>query len=660
MNDRPRDPVVPRWLELGFYGLVAVVGVAPALVQRGHVVGDGVDLYGTLWFYWWIQDCLVHLADPGFTDLFFHPLGKDIFAHTGNNFVDAALSVPFQWIFRFPLYQPIFVAVILVGNALAFRPLAARFGGAPGDTRWWRRALGGGNATAAAFLATGLWQACSFTLFEVTAGRPTQAFLWFLPLALDRFLALEGPDGTRSDAVLAGVFTAMQALTYWFMGHFQVMLFVWLAPWALLRSGAKLRLLGHYAITTAAAALVVAPFVVAMLLKIGSDAVPGLASADGLFAQPEALLNNVATQLHGYWMMERWGAPMLGYGTWIAAMVLVLLAGRDRGRWLLAVPLLLIIAVGPAWPRPDGSTMAWYPYLLAYNTVPFLDRLWFPYRLVVMVFLVISASVAAASVPYMRRLGRSRKPILARLGPLALALVILGFNLWEQQRQLCWPFVTRDVSPPEAYRWIGDQGGGLVHLPFGINQPSIVWQTVHHQPIFGGMGENARILWPEGFEDKLKNPLVRFLRRATRDPEGAKVPVSDQGRMQLRNDGFRWVVLHRNLVESENRDRLPPGEDAKLPGRVYLDQEAFLLLPFQAMDRITEVLGPPVAVDGPLVVWDLVGGAEPPGALEADSARLAERSWESEAPPSYESLLKSQGRLPGKDWTERSHQPGGR
>ena len=652
----PRDPTIPRWLELGFYAAVAVVGVAPALIRGQHVVGDGVDLYGTLWFYWWIQDCIVHLNDPGFTDLFFHPLGKDIFAHTGNNFVDAALSAPFQWIFRFPRYQPVFVAVIMLGNALAFRPLAARLAGADSTAPWWRQALGGGQATVAAFIATGLWQACSFTLFEITAGRPTQAFLWFLPLALDRLLALEGAEPRHRDAIAAGVFTALQALVYWFMGYFQLLVWAWLGAWALLRSPHRRRLLARYATAAGACLLLVSPFALAMALEASSGAVPGLIGGQGLFAPPEVLHNNVSTQLHGYWMMERFGAPMLGHTAWLAAIALVAWRAPQRLRWLGAVVLVLVVGVGPALPTASGDGIAWYPYLLLYNTVPFLDRLWFPYRVVVMVFLVLSAATGAALAPILRDLAGSSRRWVAAWGPLLLASLLLGSNLSGQHRQLCWPFITRDVQPSAIFPWIGQQGGGLIHMPFGINQPAIIWQTIHGQPIFGGMGENARLLWPEGMDQRVRLDAIRFLSRATRDPQRATRPTSAQGLNKLRGEGFRWVVLHRDLVESHNRDRLPNGRTSR--GKATLTVQQLQQLPFEVTAAYTELLGAPVAMDGPLVVWDLEGSAQPPDALTPTPDRLAERRWELEGPPEYELLLQSQGRLPGQDWSKRNHAPG--
>ena len=104
-----------RHVEWVVFLAIGLLAVGPAL-KSGHVVGDGVDMYGTLWFYWWIQDCILELENPSFTTLFFYPLGKDIFAHTGNNFVDAVASVPFQWLFGNPGYQRWFV--LAVPNAL--------------------------------------------------------------------------------------------------------------------------------------------------------------------------------------------------------------------------------------------------------------------------------------------------------------------------------------------------------------------------------------------------------------------------------------------------------------------------------------------------------------------------------------------------------------
>ena len=103
---------------------LSIFMVAPALVVKNSLIGEGVDLYGTIWFYDWIYESIQMGRNPSHTDMFFYPYGKDIFGHTGNNFLDAVLAIPFMAVFGFPLYQPIFYACILLVNALAFRKLA--------------------------------------------------------------------------------------------------------------------------------------------------------------------------------------------------------------------------------------------------------------------------------------------------------------------------------------------------------------------------------------------------------------------------------------------------------------------------------------------------------------------------------------------------------
>ena len=204
--------------ECAFYLLLALVAVSKAL-RPGHVVGDGVDMYGSIWFFWYAAESLESLTSPSWTPLFFFPLGKDIFAHTGNNLLDAYLATPFQWVFGFTGWSRWWVVAVLVGNALSFRVLA-------------KHLFSSSNAV---FAATVAWQLNPYVLFEMTCGRYTQAFLWFLPLALYGFLKMQ-EDSRWRWPILAGVMTGLQAWTYWFMGFFMGLAFLWLGLHGLKRA----------------------------------------------------------------------------------------------------------------------------------------------------------------------------------------------------------------------------------------------------------------------------------------------------------------------------------------------------------------------------------------------------------------------------------------
>lgn len=629
-------PSPPRWLELSSYALVALIAVLPTLLTPGHVVGDGVDLYGTFWFYWWIERCVAHLDNPGFTTLMFHPLGKDIFAHTGNNFVDALVAVPFQALLGFPRYQPWFVAFVLLGNALSFRPLA-------------RAVL---KSPFAAWGATLLWQLCPFTLFEVMTGRLTQAFLWFFPLAVLFFLRIgghpESPAAPRwRDAALAGLFTGLSGWTYWFEGYYLAGIFVVLGLGALWRSGDRRRLIAGYVLAGLCCLAVVGPAGLAMAGKAASGAVPGLAEDQPfqwsmLTQGPRALANNVATELHSYSLLEQWGQPMFAYAVWGGGALAFLLFGRDRRRWLLIALGGLAFAIGPVWEGSDGSHRVLPHYMAAYYLLPFFDRLWFPYRIILVTFLGVTLGIGTVMD---RLLGwsatRRIAPKLATALPFCVALVPAVVTAVEQSPNLSYPLLHRDLTPPAIYGWLHQAEGGLIELPIGMNRASIAWQPVHGQPVWGGMGENAPVLWPDGMRARFKNNFIRFLQDVTRDPFGAQ----DRGFRpadleKLRGEGFRWVVLDRSLAEALLSMRLPA--DRVAAGGAEDTTAA-------AVGVMMEWLGEPLLVEGPLVVWDVGAPGLPvpavPEPLQASPERLRLHDWSRDDTPAYETRLTELGRM---------------
>ena len=243
----PLGGVLRNRLELLLFLAIALVGIAPTLAQPLAMVGDGVDAFGTWWFFDWIRVCIERGTDPSFTTSFFWPHGKDNFAHTGNNFVDAVLSVPLQWLLG-ARYQPVWIVVVLLGNALTFRPLA-------------RLLLQDEERT---FAATLLWLCNPYVIFEITAGRPTQAFLWFVP-TVPYFLIRVAREGGWRHVACLGAAAALVAWTYWYQAIFTAFLLV---PVALseLRRSAEPRATGVRWGASLALAAVLAVFFIIILL----------------------------------------------------------------------------------------------------------------------------------------------------------------------------------------------------------------------------------------------------------------------------------------------------------------------------------------------------------------------------------------------------------
>ncbi|MEC7241850.1 MAG: hypothetical protein VXW32_11510 [Myxococcota bacterium] len=606
--------------EWAFYLLLALVAVSKAL-RPGHVVGDGVDMYGSIWFFWYAAESLESLSNPSWTSLFFYPLGKDIFAHTGNNLLDAYLAAPFQWLFGFTGWTRWWVMLVLVGNALTFRVLAKHLFDSPN----------------AVFATTVAWQLNPYVLFELTCGRYTQALLWFVPIALYAFLKMQGDPRWRWP-VLAGVMTGLQAWTYWFMGFFMGLAFVWLFLWGLRRSERRLGFVLRSAAAAAAAIAVVLPGILAMLRAASDNAVPGLAdgAVKDLFSLPPGLDNNVGQALHGYDFFGYLGPPMLTYWTWGIPVLIWLALGPGRARWLPVLTLVLLFSLGPSANLPWGDTQQVMPhYMAAYHYVPFFDRLWFPYRM-----LSVAMVVAALAFGFLVVQVERRFPSWKARVPVGV-VVFAALTGLEQSRFGIFPLVSRDLSTPEVFDWIGSQEGegaqAIITVPFGPGQPNIVWQARHERPLFGGMGENASLLWPEGFRRRTRNSFYQALMRSIRDPE---VPIPERPyvpvqRTMMEREGFRWVILDRSLLAQEFVKKLGR------PQQADIDQHTQLVV-----ENLSSIVGHPVvAAEDRWVVWDLTGEADTPVGLEPTAERLRRVTWPEVDAPLYDQKLSAAGRV---------------
>ena len=181
------------------YVVLALLVIGRPLISPNIVTGVGVDLPGTLWMHGWVKLSTLAGEFPVSSNLLFYPEGKNFFNATGANFVDAWLSIPFQWIWGVPDYLDWFEVAVLVGNALCFEALARELSGGRLVVAW---------ACALAF------EANPFVLVELSQGRPTQAMVWFLLLAVRSLVRL--PTGSWRDAVLFALYATLQGLTYWF------------------------------------------------------------------------------------------------------------------------------------------------------------------------------------------------------------------------------------------------------------------------------------------------------------------------------------------------------------------------------------------------------------------------------------------------------------
>ncbi len=519
--------------------LVAYLALALALcwtawVTPGALIGGGEepDWTGTLWAWWWTSHALFEGTLPFEGTHNYFPVGQAPVAQF--NLVDGLLAAPFL-----ALLGPIaglnaFCVVSLVLNGLCARALA----GSAGAER------------AGAFLAGAAVLSCPFVFFELSQGRPSQAWLAFWLLGLRGLWRLSRGEGDRKEAVVTGVLVALSSLTYWYYGLFLCFAAVplWLAALPRVireRDGGSLGLLGLAAATTA---LVLSPFLWALTSAYGD--LPGVGRAvepwmmSGRWGRGDFSLSMALR--HGHW----WGWPLwhvdadqfdkrLPLGLLgLASLGLVLGRGR-RLPWLGMVSLGWVLSLGPWWKQASGQPVdRSLPYLWLYDTLPFFDRLWWPDRFELLV--VVGLSMLAG-------LGLSRLATTLPLPRWAVAGAGLGLLLADERWRHSWaPVKAEPVREVDADFYALVDGPVLSTPVVGPSESGryALWaQLFHDQPVLAGLGDHLPGHRPPEFDAWLQTrPLLVSLANLSEDrlPPTSVQPEQVQ---QLVDDGFVWFVV---------------------------------------------------------------------------------------------------------------------
>jgi hypothetical protein len=582
--------------------LLIIALVLPALGDEAVIIGEGVDLFGSFWFYWWVDRSISEGLSLSHSDLFYYPYGKEIFAHTGSNLIDALISIPFQRIWGFPGYQPWFIAFILLLNAISFdfflqSHIQSRI------ARW---------------SGTALFTLCPFVGSELAMGRPTQAMLCFALLSMGCFHRLQ-QDRSWKWAILAGVFAALQGWTYWFSGYFLGFCLCWMViAHRKMDRGICLR----YSLSLGTCFLLILPAIVQMAMLSDAGSIPGLGADTGPFwSVPTQTENNVVKGLGGYLLSEPMGAPQFQLVTFGGLTVMALIWSR-KPIWVGMLVIALLFSTGPIWPVRGGeSEFIMYHYVAAYRVLPFFARLWFPYRMVA--FALIAAILGISMLIDRIACSHPRKwhPIAA------IALVLVTFG--ELSTHLLAPLNHQRLQIPGLYKELQRSPGALIELPIGFVRPSVMWQPLHGQPTFGGMGENLPMLQPKEQGLRLRQPLLRYLSRVTRKP--SLVPKFDnEDKKRFVEQGFRYLSLDRSIVQGEANVRGNSGA----------------ALALEVQKSLTAHFGEPWGVENEIIIWALEKTDLPSSEYIADRDHPNLFRWKPKTPSRYEAYLRSSGRLP--------------
>ncbi len=560
---RTRLPLV---LTLGTALLIGLSALGGQLTSLGdRFLGlEYVDHYGTQWFYWFVEHQTRALRGPGHTDLFFYPWGKDIWAHTGANVLDAYLALPLRMTLGRVLGYNVFVLWGIVATGLAFSALAREF---TDD--------GVAIGVSSTLFATG-----PFILFELAEGRPTQAIL-VLPVLFCLMLWRSGTRRGWSAPVAAGVLLALCGYQYWYYAFFGGMAALAHGAWRFVApassSDGRWRTLARHAVIAAVSLALTAPVAYSLVIGHTDDGdIPGLIDTDAwtLRQSPPVTREDTTVGMFlwqplkrhtGAYVQEVDGterflvrASWVPLVLWLSALAWLWRPGRlERGPMLAVVLVSTALATGPfvllgdtALPNPV--------YIALVKHLPFLQRLWWPARAFAFAFVFLGLTMAV-NLARLRELGLRFQVPAAVLAALIWTAELAGLGLI--------PYPTWDATIPAGYRCLASgPPGALIELPYAWTQAHLYYQVEHGRPIMGGMIENNMVFTPpESATFRDENTYVASLiAAAMQEGEGLEWTEEDKG--ACRDLGYAYIVVQKDafyvagddqaLVDNVRRTRL--------------------------------------------------------------------------------------------------------
>ena len=521
----------PILAAVALYLLVAVWQTWAAFSSPVPVIlggGDQPDWTGTLWTWWWTWEALAQGVSPALAESNLFPVGLSPVAQY--NLVDAVLLGWLVEVVGVTRGYNLAGLLLLAGAGLSGHAMCRGLGIAP----W--------PATIA-----GLLLQCSTTLLiEVTTGRLSQALVVFGVLGFAGCLRLTSDSARLRDVVSTGVLVGLAALTYWYSA-----LFVALGalPALFLRPRRSPRMW----MAAGVSGLVCLPAVLALVAY--GEALPGMSRpveswmADASWTRGRYGLGMAMAHSHQpLWPLAT--GPGDPFDKRISPVLMGLAAlGAWRGQRTWRGPLLGAVLVGwlmtlGPWLRSwDGSPVAIpLPWLFLDAFLPFFDRMWWPERfeLTMLLGLVPLAGLGAAV------LAKKRFYMAALVG-----LVLVEQAAWQ-------PFHPLPVSPPRPYDAAlyaaldGPTVTTPVLAPFADVRHALFMQTLHQQPITGGLGEHLPgHVSPEWTRYVESNALLDALADGARGPLPARV-IEPAAVDALVESGLRWVVVDSSIC--------PPGD----------------------------------------------------------------------------------------------------
>jgi hypothetical protein len=611
---------------LFFYFLVASVLTWPMVAHIDEVVIGGGELGGWFWRQWWHFEEIRALksVDLGFIGSIEALVSLGRFPETGNILDLLLMSYPLREWVGIPMDHNIKILIILVGNGLCGYVLARTFT----DSRL--VALGAGLVAIINPLV----------IQDINKLGLRQTFLWWL-LLFPVFLKRARRTGTIIDGMQVGLCYTLISAFYWFYGLFAGMFgFIWLG-WHWIKEPPPWRFESRW-LTSAAFVGIIGVFLFLMPYfssdvddsdRGGVEKLPEVTfllaypAYDTIASAPERPTNyreNVLSSLHrgidsawpaDYVIDPRHGVLAFPLSVFIAGIIFAFRKKRARV-WLVIWLVFWLGTLGPflkIGAQKDtadvimlGEYVVRLPYVLMFQFIPGMSRMFAPYRMCSMVVVasVILVAIGLDELRSDRRRWISIGFIVATILQPFYRFDIGPLNEFDARPSM-WriPIQISAMKIPQWYQELDPEGWeGIIELPLEQQQDLLcTYQSIHQRKVYrswatvpaiptwirhsGGGLEGRRMRWlaksePRG--DKMED-LFRSMSRESLTSNIEELQSKDLN-LLMQYGSYRWIIVHQRgyyLVDSNQGDILYRdvvrrlSETLALEPERIIEQEAF-------------------------------------------------------------------------------------
>jgi len=507
-----------------------------------HITGElgrMEDLEGLLWVQWYFRKALLEGKEFFFCNIIYYPVGYHLGATIGR-FLDAFLSLPFQFIFHGFAYYNVMCMLILICNAFSGYWFARNL--------FMRRSV--------AFLCGVIYAFNPFVLFEIWHGRLGLAMVFFYPITVIAIMNVFR-RGMARDYLSAVLIITAGAFTYWFNAFICALFSLFFIIWKAFRKEIPLQILFGRA-------LLFLIICAALLLPIMLLLSPSCSSQGLLPSEPFPSFSSVNSSSWDIKFILRASASLVNpflfsrpsfFPTLILLSLLIpvlVLFTRKGIPWLyvFCAMFFFIFSLGPFLKTGETYLMisegvpVSLPYISAYNQIPMFHMFYYPYRLEGMILCMLIPLIGFSFEQIFDSRFRSQRFRLLVVGAYA------AFFLFEVCIKGYGPLMASEVRIPSFYRTMAaEKGGALINIPISCCHEAVFYQIFHQKPILGGPGEYEIRRYPHEYSSLLESNSFLRLFFLMEKKQYLDIEMLEKDKDRLVSMGFTHVVVHQKFFD---------------------------------------------------------------------------------------------------------------